>query len=134
MACKVGWIWRSGFGSLLVRAAAFSVLVSVAPPPVGSDDAARTAGGAPRSVSGARVRLREGVSPQALEAEGAGAEAIVAGWSDQGLEEQAGTTAAGGTTVQLRGRFRSSVVLTRDGHGATSSQCIANLPAEGRRD
>jgi hypothetical protein len=102
------------------------------PPRVGSDDAAGPCD-ATAQPAASLVRLREGVAPE--EAQGGGAaDTSAASWSDQGLEEQAGLTAAGGTTVHLHGRFRSAAVLTRDAGGATSADCIANLPLQGRPD
>jgi hypothetical protein len=112
---------------------ALGALVSIFPPRVGSDDAVRAGGADTPSLSGARVRLREGVTPE--EAAGGGAaDTSAASWSDQGLEEQAGLTAAGGTTVHLHGRFRSAAVLTRDASGATSTDCIAGPPVQGDPD
>ena len=133
MACKVGWMRGVGrLGSILGRALALGALVMVFPPRVGSDDAVRPSTTEPQTLSGARVRLREGVTPE--EAEGGGAaEAAAASWSDQGLEEQAGLTAAGGTTVRLHGRFRSAAVRTRDANGASTTDCIAN-PVQSRPD
>jgi hypothetical protein len=126
MTCKDGWLRaRVGVGRLAVRAVALCLFVSA---PAEAGDAEREG----RPSTGGLVRLREGVSPEEAALEGAAADAAAAQSSEQGLEETAGVTAAGGTTVHLRGRFRSSSVLTRDAAGTTSAECTANLPASSR--
>jgi hypothetical protein len=122
----------SSFRGLVLLAAAFCMLVSITAAPVGSDDAAQPAA-APGPISAARIRLREGVSPADLGGGAAGGMGSgAAAWSDDGLVETAGVTAAGGKMVHLHGRYRTSAVMKREGSGPPSTECIANAPAEGR--
>lgn len=46
-----------------------------------------------------------------------------------GLAEEPGSTEAGGVKVDLRGRFRTSLVLERRADGSTVEKCISNLPS-----
>ncbi len=55
-------------------------------------------------------------------------------WSDEGLVEVPGTTAAGGMHVPLQGRYRTSIVMRRNADGTVSTQCIANPSAAADRD
>jgi hypothetical protein len=134
MAGKQGSIWTAtGIGSLSAGAAAFFLFLSASACPAVAEDAAVTVAGERDSTVGSRVRLRAGVSPEES-GEAAAADATARQRSDEGLEERAGMTAAGGTTVHLRGRYRSSTALRRDDEGATSIECTADLPAPSQSD
>jgi hypothetical protein len=103
-------------------------------PPAGAGEEGR---GPASPASASRIRLREGVSPEAFGRGATATEDLVSTgsvWSDEGLEEKAGLTPAGGTTVHLRGRYRTSVVRRRAGNGSDSSHCVANLPEPGAAD
>lgn len=115
-------------------ALAFLLSTSGCRPPVGAGEEGRAQ--APHA-SAARIRLREGLSPEAFGRGAAATEEPVSTgslWIDEGLEEKAGLTPAGGTTVHLQGRYRTSVVRRRAGNGSDSSHCVANLPAPGSVD
>ena len=49
--------------------------------------------------------------------------------STEGLMEVPGTTSAGGMTVDLRGRFRSTMVSTVDAAGRTVTRCLPDRAA-----
>ncbi len=48
--------------------------------------------------------------------------------SDAGLVEEPGPTVAGGVHVDLQGRFRSAVVITKQPDGSFSTRCLDQLP------
>ena len=48
--------------------------------------------------------------------------------SHLGLVEQAGVSPAGGVHVELQGRFRSAVVVTKQPDGSFATRCLDQLP------
>ncbi len=48
--------------------------------------------------------------------------------SDAGLVEEPGPTVAGGVHVDLQGRFRSAVVVTKQPDGSFVTECLDQLP------
>ena len=87
------------------------------------------AGGAIDPTGPARAgltRLRAGVPSQPAPAppDAISADAL----SGDDLPEVEGHTAAGGTTVSLRGRFRTSVGMRRDPGGSTVGECSVTPP------
>ena len=73
-----------------------------------------------RVPRGELVRIRPG-APQPA----AAAPLISDGGASDDLPEVEGFTAAGGTTVSLGGRFRTSVTMRRDGH-APVEECLTD--------
>jgi hypothetical protein len=51
-----------------------------------------------------------------------------------GLVERPGVTDAGGMTVGLQGRFRTTLILERKADGSTITNCVSNLPGEAPGD
>ena len=118
----------------LVAIAGEAPSVSEADPPGGQAEAAVSPKVIPPGVGGLKT-YRDPVTgerrspPRAIPLEALDARQRNAfSRSDAGLVEEPGPSAAGGVHVDLQGRFRSAVVITRQPDGSFSTRCLDELP------
>jgi hypothetical protein len=131
-----GWLLSASV-LLLAALVAFATLSPLDTERVGTAPSAGTSTSAlqnvtPRAVGGMKAYRdpvtgeRVGPPPGALPPSAPQPSALSR--SQVGLEAVPGQTAAGGIRVDLKGRFRSSLVATKQPDGRVSTRCVHELP------
>src|SRR5262245_25742777 len=124
-AIAMGLLLAGAYGAMLVAAARVSAGEAGAPDP-----------GAPApGAAGLRIYLdpdtgQAGPPPRGVLPGEPVTESLST--SSAGLVETAGTSAAGGVTVNLQGRFRRAMQATADDAGAARIDCVPGAVAVGR--